>query len=113
MVSRRHGSSDPRTQEWRCGSRNGFRRHRRPTMYGASIELDFPHIAFEQEQLRREFEMRRLFDANQPQAQRPRRSVADIFGRLTPRFTLRSLDRPSPVSLSAFVGFIMLFSALM
>ena len=65
-------------------------------MYGASIELDFPHIAFEQEQLRRTFEMQRLFEANQPQVQRPRRSLADIFGRLTPRFSLRTPGRRSP-----------------
>jgi thiosulfate dehydrogenase [quinone] large subunit len=82
-------------------------------MFGPSVERDFPHIAYEQDQLRRKFELQRLFDANQPQVQRPRRSIADIFGRLTPRCTLRSSDRRAPVSLSAFVGFIMLFSALM
>ena len=65
-------------------------------MYGGSIEQDFPHIAFEQEQLRRTFEMQRLFEANQPQVQRPRRSLADIFGRLTPRFSLRTPGRRSP-----------------
>jgi hypothetical protein len=66
-------------------------------MYGASIELDFPHIAFEQEQLRRKFEMHRLFEANQPQVQRPRRSLATIFGRLAPRIEVRSPGRRSPV----------------
>jgi hypothetical protein len=67
-------------------------------MYGGSIEQDFPHIAFEQEQLRRTFEMQRLFEANRPQVQRPRRSLADIFGRLTPRFSLRTPGRRSPVT---------------
>ena len=50
-------------------------------MYGGSIEQDFPHIAFEQEQLRHKFEMQRLFEANQPQPQRTRRSLATIFAR--------------------------------
>lgn len=66
-------------------------------MYGASIELDFPHIAFEREQLRQKFEMQRLFEANQPQPQRPRRSLAAIFARLTPRFEVRIAGRRSPV----------------
>jgi hypothetical protein len=67
-------------------------------MYGGSIEQDFPHIAFEQEQLRHKFEMQRLFEANQPRQLRPRRSLAAIFGRLTPRFVVRTPGRRSPTT---------------
>ena len=67
-------------------------------MYGGSIEQDFPHIAFEQEQLRHKFEMRRLFEANQPRRPRPRRSLAAFFGRLTPRFDVRPPGRRSSVT---------------
>jgi hypothetical protein len=67
-------------------------------MYGGSIEQDFPHIAFEQEKLRRTFELQRLFEANQPQPEHPRRSLADLFGQFASRFTLRSSDRRSPVT---------------
>ena len=67
-------------------------------MYGGSIEQDFPHIAFEQEQLRHKFEMQRLFEANQPQPQRTRRSLATIFARLIPRFDVRTPGRRSPVT---------------
>jgi hypothetical protein len=67
-------------------------------MYGGSIEQDFPHIAFEQEQLRHKFEMQRLFEANQPQRPRRRRSLAAIFGRLTPRFDVRTPSERSPVT---------------
>ena len=66
-------------------------------MYGASIERDFPHIAYEQEQLRRKLEMRRMFEADQPQQQRPRRSLAAIFGRITPRIDVRTPGRQSSV----------------
>lgn len=69
-------------------------------MFGPSVERDFPHIAYEQDQLRRKFELQRQFDANQPPVQRPRRSLADIFGRLIPRLSLRSSGRRSPVSQS-------------
>ena len=65
-------------------------------MFGGSIEQDFPHIAFEQEQLRRTFELQRMFDASQPPVQRSQRSFGDIFGRLTPRFSLRTPGRRSP-----------------
>lgn len=67
-------------------------------MYGGSIEQDFPHIAFEQEQLRHKFEMQRLFEADRPQPQRTRRSLAAIFGRLAPRFDMRTRVRRSPVT---------------
>jgi hypothetical protein len=67
-------------------------------MYGASIEQDFPHIAFEREQLKRKLEMRQLLEADQPRRQRPRRSLAAIFGRLTPRFDVRTRGRQSPVT---------------
>lgn len=66
-------------------------------MYGASIERDFPHIAFEREQLRHKLEMQRLLEADQPQPQRPRRSLAAIFARLAPRFEVRIAGRRSPV----------------
>lgn len=67
-------------------------------MYGASIEQDFPHIAFEREQLRRKLEMRQLLEADQPQRRRSRRSLAAIFGRLTPRFDVRIAGRRSPAT---------------
>jgi hypothetical protein len=67
-------------------------------MYGASIEKDFQHITFENEQLKRKLEMRQLLEANQPQRQRPRRSLAAIFGRLTPRIEVRAPGRRSPVA---------------
>lgn len=69
-------------------------------MYGASIEQDFPHIAFEQEQLRRQFELHRLFEANQPQPQRARRSLADILGQLASRIDVRIPGKRSPVAQS-------------
>lgn len=59
-------------------------------MYGASIEQDFPHIAYERAQLKRTLEIRRLLAADQPRIQRPQRSLATIFGRLTPRFDART-----------------------
>lgn len=66
-------------------------------MYGASIEQDFPHIAFEQEQLKRKLEVQRLIDANQPRPQHPRRSLAAIFGRITPQLDTRAMGKQSPV----------------
>jgi hypothetical protein len=67
-------------------------------MYGGSIEQDFPHIAFEQEQLRHTFEMQRLFEASKPQPQRSRRSLATIFARLAPRFDVRIAGKRSPIT---------------
>jgi hypothetical protein len=69
-------------------------------MYGASIEQDFPHIAYEQEQLRRKFELQRLFDANQPPVQRPRRSFGAIVGQFASRLSLRSSGRRSSATQS-------------
>jgi hypothetical protein len=65
-------------------------------MFGPSIEQAFPHIAFEQEQLKRKLEMQRLLEADQPQLPRSRRSVANLFGRFTPRFDVRIEGRRSP-----------------
>jgi hypothetical protein len=66
-------------------------------MFGPSIEQAFPHIAFEQEQLKRKLEMQRLLEADQPQPQRSRRSLATIFARLTHRFDVRIAGRRSSV----------------
>ena len=51
-------------------------------MYGASIETDFQHIAFENEQLKRKLETRRLIDAECRTQVSRRRSLAEIFGRI-------------------------------
>jgi hypothetical protein len=66
-------------------------------MYGASIEKDVQHIAFEQQQLKRRLEMQRLLDDEQID-QRSRRSLVDIFGRFTPRLALRTPAGRSPVT---------------
>ncbi len=66
-------------------------------MYGASIEKDFQHIAFENEQLKRKMATRSLLEAERQQ-QRPRRSVVDIFGRLAARLDLRTPVGRSPVT---------------
>jgi hypothetical protein len=67
-------------------------------MYGASIETDFQHIEFEHEQLQRRLELRRLLETGEHHpAQRPRRSLAHLFGRLVPRLDLRRATGRSPV----------------
>ncbi len=66
-------------------------------MYGPYIEQQFTHIEFENEQLKRKLETRRLFEANPRQDQeRPRRSLVSIFGRFVPRLDLRTPASRSP-----------------
>jgi hypothetical protein len=68
-------------------------------MYGAAIETDFQHIAFENEQLKRKLETRRLLETGeQPSQKRPRRSLVHVFGRLVPRLDLRIPIGRSPIT---------------
>jgi hypothetical protein len=66
-------------------------------MYGPSIEKDFQHVRFENEQLKRTKATRRLLDDGQ-QVHRQRRSLVDIFERFAPRLTLRTPAGRSPVT---------------
>ena len=67
-------------------------------MYGASIETDFQHIEFENEQLKRRLEMWRLLETGEQRPQqRPRRSLVNTFGRLVSRLDRRASVGRSPV----------------
>ncbi len=67
-------------------------------MYGASIETDFQHIEFENEQLKRRLEVRRLFEAGEQQPQqRSRHSLVRILGGFVSPFDLRAPASRSPV----------------
>ena len=66
-------------------------------MYGPYIEQQFSHIEFENEQLKRKLETRRLHEAAPQQKQeRTRRSLVSIFGRFAPRLDVRTTASRSP-----------------
>lgn len=60
-------------------------------MYGAAIETEFQHIEFENEQMKRRLELRRLFEpGEQPSRERPARFLVHFFGQFVPRLDLRA-----------------------
>ena len=68
-------------------------------MYGAAIETELQHIAFQNEQLKRKLETRRLLETGeQPLQNRPRRALVHFFGRLVPRLDLRIPIGRSPIT---------------
>ena len=66
-------------------------------MYGPHIEQQFSHIEFENEQLKRKLETRRLLEAEQQQAQaNPPRPLVRVLARFLPRLDLRTPASRSP-----------------
>ena len=69
-------------------------------MYGASVEKDFQHIKFENEQLQRRLETLRMLETEHEGQVTSRRSFGHIFGWLATRPVLRVPFGRSPLASS-------------